>query len=83
MGPNHEGVARFELIQPIQAGELQPVTNSNRVPFKLSSGGFNLLLNHLAKFLSGEPLDKELDKEISAFRDLVKQELETFKDKGD
>lgn len=76
-GPNLESAARFELIQPIQVGDLQPVKNANGSCFKLSSSGFKLLLNHLTKYLSGGPLDKELDKEISAFRDLMSEELRT------
>ena len=75
VGPYLESAARFELIQPIQTGELQPVKNVSNFPFKFSHYGFKLLLNHLTKFLSNKPLDGELDKEIMAFRDLVREEM--------
>ncbi len=70
-----EGAARFELVQPIQKGELQPVKNANRSIFKLSSDGFKLLLNHFVKFLLNNPISYKLDSEITAFRDLIREEL--------
>ena len=72
-----EGAARFELVQPIQKGELQPVKNASNSIFKLSSDGFKLLLNHFVKFLSDNPISHKLNSEIAAFRDLIREELKT------
>jgi len=74
-----EGAARFELIQPVQIGELQPVKNSNNLPFKLSSDPLKLLFNHFLKFSYGVPLSSDLDSDIGAFRDLMKQDMQTSK----
>ena len=74
-GPYSEGSARYELIQPVQTSELQPVTNSNNLPFKLSSSAFKLLINHLIKFLYGKPLDEKLEEDIKAFHDIIREDL--------
>jgi len=76
-GVHLESAARFELIQPIQIEELQPIKNIHNRPSKLSSYGFKLLLNHLAKFLSNKPIYEKLDEDITAFRNLIREELET------
>jgi len=34
-------------------------------------------LNHLAKFLSNKPIYEKLDEDITAFRNLIREELET------
>lgn len=78
-GARKESATRFELIQPIQVGELQPVKNAHSSVFKFSSYGFKLLLNHLAKFLSNKPIYEKLDQEVTAFRDLIEEDLEASK----
>jgi len=80
-GANKEGAARFELIQPIQSGELQPVKNTHNSPFKLSSCALKLLFNHFAKFLFGKPLYEEIEGEIAAFRDLIREVLKNDMEK--
>jgi hypothetical protein len=75
-GPDREGAARFELIQPVQVGELQPITNSKNLPFRLSSRGYKLILNQIAKFLCNVPLDHELEKDIKAYQELMNDELD-------
>ncbi len=74
-GPSLEAAARFELIQPIQIGELQPIKNINHLPFKLSSDALKLLFNQFLKFSYGVPLSTALDSEIIAFRDLIREDL--------
>jgi len=74
-GIHQEGAARFELIQSIHKGDMQPIPNIDKKPFKLSDYTLKLLWNQLSCFLSMSSLDETLQKDLKAYQKLV---LEKF-----
>lgn len=71
----HESAARFELIQPIHKGDMQPLKNVNNKPFRLSDNVLKLLYNQLSVFLSLTPLDELLQHDLIAYQQLVSEEF--------
>ncbi|GFP19645.1 hypothetical protein HKBW3S03_01150 [Candidatus Hakubella thermalkaliphila] len=74
-GVTEESAARFELIQPIHKGDLQPLKNLNERPFKLSGDTLKVLWNHLCIFLTARPLFEELQKDLQAYAELIKEKI--------
>jgi hypothetical protein len=72
----HESAARFELIQPIHKGDMQPLKNVNNKPFRLSDNTLKLLYNQLSIFLSISPLDESLQQNLMAYQQLVFEEFD-------
>lgn len=70
-----EGAARFELIQPIHKGDMQPLRNINNRPYRLSDYTLKLLWYHLTSFLSIGTIDESLKKDLQAYQELVLEEL--------
>lgn len=74
-GCSQESAVRFEMVQPIMSGYLQPFYNRlNNKPIMLSEIAYRLLVVHLIKFLCGEIIDKDINKEILAYRELLLEE---------
>lgn len=70
-----ESASRFELVQPIHKGDMQPLKNVNNKPFKLSDSTLKLLYNQLSVFLSLSPLDDALQRDLMAYQQLVFEEF--------
>lgn len=75
-GCYEESAIRFELIQPIMKGFLQPYLDLiDKKPVSLTQNAYWLLLNHLSKFLSGKPIDKEIEEDIIAYQELLLESM--------
>ena len=71
-----EGVARFELIQPIARKALHNFfKGSSSRPVALSDEAFALFVNHLGRFLLARDLDSQICEQIDVYRSLVLEEL--------
>lgn len=74
-GIHQESAARFELIQPIHKGDMQPLKNVDNKPFKLSDYTLKLLWNQLSLFLSVTPLDESLQEDLKEYQKLILEEF--------
>jgi len=64
-----ESAVRFELIQPVQRGALQPWTSYPKgLPLALSEDAYGYFLNHLSQFLLGRPSEEFLDDLMAQYR---------------
>ncbi len=71
-----ESAIRFELIQPIMKGFLQPYLNLiDKKPVSLTKEAYLFLLNHLSKFLGGGPIDKRIEKDITTYQELLLESI--------
>lgn len=66
-----ESAARFELIQPIHKGDMQPLKNVNNKPFRLSDNTLKLLYHQLSIFLSISPLNESLQQDLMAYQQII------------
>jgi hypothetical protein len=79
---NHKGcyaesAVRFELIQPIMDGYIQPYRNKiDNKPISLTNDAYWYLINHLLKFICGKPIDEKLDEYVNIYRELLLESLE-------
>lgn len=74
-GIHQESAARFELIQPIHKGDMQPLKNVDNKFFKLSDYTLKLLWNQISLFLSVTPLDESLQEDLKAYQKLILEEF--------
>ncbi|MGB3340139.1 MAG: hypothetical protein WBB37_01490 [bacterium] len=71
-GCYNESAVRYEMIQPIMSGYLQPFYDRlNNNPAILTTEAYRLLLVHLVRFLSNEIIDSKLNDDIIAWHDLL------------
>jgi len=80
-GCPEESAVRFEFIQPISKGWLNPLFTelTPKKPVCLSKEAYMLLMNHFVKFISGKTLDKETDDLVEIYRELLLEEIEKSK----
>ena len=71
----HDSAARFELIQPIHKVDLSAWKNSNSKPIRLSDDTLKLLWNHLSIFLSSKPLYEDLQEDLKAYAEMIKEKI--------
>lgn len=67
-----ESAIRFEMIQPILRGYIQPhrgILNQN--PVILTTEAYWLMMTHLVKFLNGRVIDPNIDQAINEYRELL------------
>lgn len=69
VGLNEESVARFEMIQPITKGALQPLMSSDHKPLALSDEAYFYFINHISNFLLRKPYDEDIDGLINLYRE--------------
>lgn len=76
-GCYEESAVRFELIQPIMDGYIQPYRNKidNKL-ISLTKDAYWYLINHLLKFICGRPIDKELEEYVNIYQQLLLESLE-------
>lgn len=69
-GISAESAVRFEMIQPIMKGGLQPLMSrtKERKPFILSEDAYQYFFCHLSNFLCGVPHDSDVDELIREYQ---------------
>lgn len=71
-GCSEESAVRFEMVQPIMSGYIQPFYDRlNNKPIILNEAAYRLLMGHLVKFLCGEIINKDINNDILAYRELL------------
>ena len=78
-GCYEESAVRFEMIQPIMKGYLQPFRSplANK-PVVLSDTAYRFLITHLVNYICGEVVDEQVHEDIRAYRDLLLESLDIF-----
>lgn len=67
-----ESAIRFEMIQPIMRGYMQPYLGRlNQRPVILTTEAYWLMMTHLVKFLNGKVIDPKIDQAINDYRELL------------
>jgi hypothetical protein len=75
-GFGHEGVLRFELIQPVAAASVQPYFTSGKKQQFLTAESWAILQHRLVYFESGRILDAGLEQTLKEYGDIV---MEAYK----
>jgi hypothetical protein len=71
-GCSKDSAVRFEMIQPIMRGYVQPYLGTlSRKPVILTLEAYWLMMTYLIKFLNGKIIDSKLDKDICDYRELL------------
>ena len=71
-GCYEESAVRFEMIQPIMRGYLQPFKSVlENKPVVLSDTVYWLMITHLVKYICGKVIDEKVYEDIEAYRELL------------
>jgi len=79
-GCPEESAIRFELIQPIMKGFMQPFTiGSLSKGIPLSEEAYWLMINHLVKYICNKKIDDEIDELAEVYQGILLEEFEKDK----
>ncbi len=75
-GARAESAARFDLIQYVCFDHIEAIRNDrNNARFKLAPFSLKLMFNHLSNYILEKPYDEAVNQEITAYRDILKDEI--------
>ena len=75
-GCYEESAVRFELIQPIMKGFLNPYLDLiDKKPVSLTKDAYWLLLNQLSKFISEKPIDEQIEENTRVYQKLLLESI--------